>query len=342
MCPGSPDAEDAALTDPWKSTARPLSPQAFEAAARLLGCDLPALQAVWEVEAAGRHFLPDGSLVRRFEPHHFPAAHWPAIGFAPRPGRALWRESLAQSDDGMFRRAYAAAPAAALAATSWGAPQIMGSNHRAAGFDTPLAMVAAMAAAADAQLAAFVTLIRAWGLDGALRGHDWTAFARRYNGSGQVEVYARRMEAAYRRHSGGARSPQVLRVGDRGAAVLRLQAALGVEADGAFGPLTLAAVEAFQARAGLPVDGVVGHRTWAALLAPDGPRDPAPAPVQPTPADRVLDEVARVSGAAGAVAASIGAFRAAVPDAALVLLAGAAGLCAVVLCTAHVLRRWRG
>lgn len=34
----------------------------------------------------------DGSLVRRFEPHHFPAAHWPTIGFAhgkvkppPRP-----------------------------------------------------------------------------------------------------------------------------------------------------------------------------------------------------------------------------------------------------------------
>ena len=44
-----------------------------------------------------------------------------------------------------------------------------------------------------------------------------------------------------------------------------LQRALGVTADGDFGPITLHAVKAFQARHGLLVDGQVGPHTRAAL-----------------------------------------------------------------------------
>ncbi|HEU0249170.1 MAG TPA: peptidoglycan-binding protein, partial [Solirubrobacteraceae bacterium] len=48
-------------------------------------------------------------------------------------------------------------------------------------------------------------------------------------------------------------------------AVRRLQEALGVEADGNYGPQTESAVKHFQSAHGLEVDGVVGPATWGAL-----------------------------------------------------------------------------
>jgi cell wall-associated NlpC family hydrolase len=62
----------------------------------------------------------------------------------------------------------------------------------------------------------------------------------------------------------------MLRKGDRGAAVAAVQRALGIPADGVFGPQTRHAVRAFQARHGLEVDGVVGPVTRAALGAGGG------------------------------------------------------------------------
>ena len=58
---------------------------------------------------------------------------------------------------------------------------------------------------------------------------------------------------------------ELLRVGSRGAAVVKLQRTLRITADGIFGPLTRAAVRSFQKRHGLVVDGIVGPQTRAAL-----------------------------------------------------------------------------
>jgi GH25 family lysozyme M1 (1,4-beta-N-acetylmuramidase) len=57
----------------------------------------------------------------------------------------------------------------------------------------------------------------------------------------------------------------LLHMGDKGQLVAQAQAALGLEADGDFGPKTAKAVAAFQACKGLIPDGVIGPATWAAL-----------------------------------------------------------------------------
>ena len=56
-----------------------------------------------------------------------------------------------------------------------------------------------------------------------------------------------------------------IRMGSRGEAVRRLQAALGIKADGIFGEKTRDAVIAAQRAYGLAADGIVGEKTWAAL-----------------------------------------------------------------------------
>lgn len=57
----------------------------------------------------------------------------------------------------------------------------------------------------------------------------------------------------------------MIRRGDRGEQVRALQTALGIPADGVFGPDTEAAVRAFQRAAGLAPDGIAGAATLAAL-----------------------------------------------------------------------------
>jgi len=327
--------------NPWQGRAysRELSGTDFQHAANRIGCGVAAIKAIWQVEAGGQHFLPDGSVIRRFEPHHFPKQHWAAIGFEVRQGELPWRASLRLSDEEMFQRAAAIDMTGACRASSWGAPQIMGFNAADAGFSSPIAMVEHMAQSAAHQLGAFVQLVEAWGIDSAIRGHDWQSFARRYNGSGQVDHYARLMEAAYRQHS-GERSAVVLRVGARGAAVRDLQTALGIDVDGAFGPSTLRAVEAFQRDTGLPVDGIVGHRTWTALRMQDSAPEPPP---QPDTTDSRAGLAEKATGGAAAVTAITAAgasVRDVVPDEAWTVAAyGAVAL--ALFAGAVFVWRWR-
>ena len=63
---------------------------------------------------------------------------------------------------------------------------------------------------------------------------------------------------------------RLLRFGSRGAAVARVQRALGIPADGIFGPQTRRAVLRYQAHQGLLVDGIVGPQTRAALFRRTG------------------------------------------------------------------------
>lgn len=280
---------------------------AYAAAAKAIGCDLAAIRAVFDVEASGRFLDEGGGPVRRFEPHHFPREHWGRLNFNPT-GQAPWRASLALSTPrrrAMYDAAYAIDAEAAAKASSWGAPQIMGFNHAAAGYRNATSMRLAFADPVK-QIEAFANLIIEWGIDGDVRAHNWLGVAARYNGPGQAAEYARRLESAYRKRSGAA-SAVILRRGAAGKSVEALQERLAAASyldsehiDGAFGPATEDAVRRFQRDKGLTVDGVVGARTWAALPEAKGAAEPEK---QETKAAHNIAEIVKIASSASAVAA---------------------------------------
>jgi peptidoglycan hydrolase-like protein with peptidoglycan-binding domain len=64
---------------------------------------------------------------------------------------------------------------------------------------------------------------------------------------------------------GASAATVVVKQGDRGDAVRKIQEALGVGVDGVFGPVTERAVKRFQRSKGLLVDGIVGPQTRGAM-----------------------------------------------------------------------------
>jgi N-acetylmuramidase-like protein/putative peptidoglycan binding protein len=245
--------------------------EAIEQAAKKIGCAVAAVRAVIDVESRGG-FFADGRPKILFERHYFSRltkgkfnASNPDIS-APKWGG--YKGGTGEYD--RIGRAIKLNRDAALRSASWGAFQIMGDNCKACGFANVEDFVKAMVAGEPEQLDAFVAFVRASGLDDELRRLDWRGFARGYNGPAyEANNYHKKLAAAYEIHSlGGPRvdSPlPVLRMGDKGDDVKRLQTALGVTADGDFGPGTKKAVIALQKKNGLYPDGIVGKNTWKLL-----------------------------------------------------------------------------
>lgn len=71
----------------------------------------------------------------------------------------------------------------------------------------------------------------------------------------------------------------LLKVGSKGEEVKKLQAKLGLAADGAFGPGTEKEVKKWQIEHDLTPDGIVGDGTWARMFGSEP--TPAPAPAAP-------------------------------------------------------------
>jgi putative chitinase len=69
----------------------------------------------------------------------------------------------------------------------------------------------------------------------------------------------------------------LLKLGSEGEDVKKLQAKLGIEAIGKFGPKTDAAVKAWQSANGLTADGIVGDGTWSKMFGGAAPVAAAPA-----------------------------------------------------------------
>jgi len=186
--------------------AEPLTRQGFRAVIADLGVGVPELLAVLAVESKTCGFLSDRRPIILFERHIFHKRTGGRFSKSdpdisnPEPGgyTGLGKEYARLEKAAKLDRA------AALMSASWGAGQIMGFNHVAAGFADVESMVSAMQQSEDAQLASVASFVQAEHLTGLLRSRDWTAFARRYNGPGYAKnKYDLRLAGAYQQYSAG-------------------------------------------------------------------------------------------------------------------------------------------
>lgn len=244
----------------------PLTPMGLAEACEDLGVRAAELWAVLTVETRGCGFLPDRRPLILFERHVF---HRRSRGrFDERapdlsnPSAGGYGAAGAHQHD-RLRRAIELDRHTALLSASWGIGQVMGFNAKNAGFACVEAMVAAMARDEDTQLASMAGEIASSGLARSLRAHDWTSFARGYNGSNfAINRYDTRLAAAHDRFRSGllpdlaVRSAQVH---------LLYQGFQPGPVDGLLGRFTRDALEQFQAATGLPQTGEPDGATLEAL-----------------------------------------------------------------------------
>jgi putative chitinase len=88
----------------------------------------------------------------------------------------------------------------------------------------------------------------------------------------------------------------LLKRGDNNEDVKKLQAKLGLEPIGNFGPKTEDAVKAWQAKNGLTADGIVGPNTWNKIMGVTQVPKPVVQPTAPAPQPVATAPVASVAG----------------------------------------------
>ncbi|VXC63856.1 conserved hypothetical protein [Sphingomonas sp. AX6] len=206
-----------------------LSAGDFAAAAKLLGCTVAQIRAVDEVESGSGWFSDVRSAILDLDgPGGFiDGPHLPKILFEahifdrhtdgrfraahPNLSLASWNKALYVGGQGEWERLHRAMQLdrrAALMSASVGRYQIMGFNHRLAGFATVEAYWDAMMDSERAHLDAFVAFISNAKLVNALRQISNVhaaniPFARGYNGTGYAKnQYHVKIAKAHKKWSG--------------------------------------------------------------------------------------------------------------------------------------------
>ena len=237
-----------------------LSPDGLASVADSLSVKAPEIWAVLAVETSGCGFLPDRRPDILFERHVFhrltggrfddgEISAPSAGGYGPGGAHQYDRLSRALEKDRM----------AALKSASWGIGQLMGENFMPCGFPDVEAMVTNMVESEDAQLLAVASFLKASRLDLPLKTHDWTSFARGYNGPDfSRNSYDSRLRGEFQKYSVGPLPDLQVR-----AAQLYLTYA-GFHpgpVDGVLGPRTRAALRDFQQRESLDQTGEADDET---------------------------------------------------------------------------------
>ena len=192
-----------------------LTPNDFLRASLLLKCDVPAIEAVTEVESPNGGFNEDGSLLMLFEPHIF----WkqlrkrtikPELYVNRKEFKNIlspvWNPDLYPNTQKaryeQLRLAATIHAEAAYESCSWGMFQILGRNATAIGYPSARKMVEEFTKGESEHLMAFVKYILANYLDDELRNHDWKGLAHGYNGPEYWKnKYDEKLAAAYQKFS---------------------------------------------------------------------------------------------------------------------------------------------
>jgi len=171
----------------FKGTAKRIDDVDLPRIASRIGVGEDEIHAVLDVETSGGGFDKSGRPKMLFEPHIFyKNLSGAQRDDAVRKGLAYpeWKRDYPKDSYPRLEEAMKINKDAALRSASWGLGQIMGFNAGLAGYPSAEAMVSAFLDDEEHHLNAMVTFIINAGLDDELRRHDWTGFARGYNGSG--------------------------------------------------------------------------------------------------------------------------------------------------------------
>jgi len=244
----------------------PMSTGGLSKGCDLLGVKAADIWAVLTVETRGCGFLQDRRPQILFERHIFHRQTSGAFDLtAPDisdPTAGGYGDLGAHQYD-RLAQAIQLNRQAALRSASWGIGQVMGFNAGIAGFPDAETMVQAMVQSEDAQIAALFGFLASNHLDGPLRNHDWTNFARGYNGPDYAKnQYDGRLSAAYQKYSTGLLPDLTV----RGAQIALTY--LGFSpgpVDGTLGRMTRSAIAQFQQAQGLPTSGDLDDATQAKL-----------------------------------------------------------------------------
>ena len=145
----------------------------LQAAATLLGVDVPTVMAVVEIESAGAGFLPDGQVKILFEAHIFSRLTLRRYDSGyPEISAKRWDKTLYKGGAREHERLWAAVALnrdAALQSASWGMFQIMGFNYARCGFANVQEFVNAMVRSEGEHLQAFCRFVLSMKLDDELQ-----------------------------------------------------------------------------------------------------------------------------------------------------------------------------
>jgi hypothetical protein len=246
-----------------------LSQTGMDAVAGTLGVGAAELWTVMTVETSGCGFLPDRRPPILFERHIFHRLTGGRFDDGdisdPSPGGY---GPLGAAQYLRLSRAIALDRDAALQSASWGLGQIMGQNCAMAGFTDVSLMVAAMTVSEDAQLTAMGSFLRASKLDKLLQGHDWTGFAKGYNGpSFTKNQYDQKLAAAYEKLSSGSMPDLNVRTAQLYLSFCGFNPG---PTDGLMGVRTRQSIAAFQTSKGLTPTGAVDEDLLSALRPANG------------------------------------------------------------------------
>lgn len=181
-----------------------------------MGIEAACAVAVLLVESGGEGFGADGRPIIRFENHQFwkywgkknadvfhahftynPSARWKDHRFCKKKN-APWEDfhGNQKKEWRVLNFARKLDDSAALKSMSMGAPQIMGFNHKKIGYATVQDMFDFFSRDIRYHIFGLFDFMNDVMVE-ALKKHDFTAFAKRYNGPGQAAKYGAKIQEFY-------------------------------------------------------------------------------------------------------------------------------------------------
>lgn len=170
------------------------------------GIDEKVLKSIQKVESGGKMYYTDGHPIVRFECHIFNNPEKYYCGEFSNGGKQMkctpkapgkpWSVTSSETNYDAFRKAYSMSPELTICATSFGSSQIMGFNYKKLGFSDIEDFYDSIKSKENSDMMFLSFLTQKVPLD-CLQEKDWECIAKNYNGGGQIEVYAGKLEDAY-------------------------------------------------------------------------------------------------------------------------------------------------